>query len=101
MPEGRKFAAGLFATVQLNTTAIQKVILIPIEAFTEGNGKTGYVYLLNKDNKTVTKRKVEIAFVTDDKVAIKSGLDNVNSVITDGVSYLTEDAKVKVKGQAL
>jgi multidrug efflux system membrane fusion protein len=97
LPNGKKFAAGLFATIQLNTTARQKVALIPIEALTEGNGKTGYVYLLNNDNKTVTKRKVEIAFVTDDKVAIKNGLDNVSKVITDGVSYLTEDAIVKVQ----
>jgi RND family efflux transporter MFP subunit len=97
LPGSKKFAAGLFATIQLNTATIQKVTLIPIEAFTEGNGKSGYVYLLNNDEKTVTKRKVEIAFVTDDKVAIKSGLDNVHSVITDGVSYLTEDAKVTVK----
>ena len=95
LPNGQKFAAGLFANIQLNTSATQKVALIPIEAFTEGNGKSGYVYLLNNDKRTVTKRKVEIAFVTDDKIAIKSGLDNVSSVITDGVSYLTEDAVVK------
>lgn len=95
LPNGKKFAAGLFANVKLNTSATQKITMIPIEALTEGNGKTAYVYLLNKDNTTVTKRKVEIAFVTDDKVAIKKGLDNVGEVITDGVSYLTEDAVVK------
>ena len=96
LPEGKKFAAGLFCTVQLSTAAKQKVTLIPIEALTEGNAKTGYVYLVNDDKKSVTKRKVEIAFVDNDKVAIRSGLDNVTNVITDGVSYLTDNATVKV-----
>jgi RND family efflux transporter MFP subunit len=95
LPGDRKFAAGLFCNIQLNTTANEKVTMIPIEALTEGNGKTGYVYLLNNDNKTVTKKKVVIAFVDNDKVGISSGLENVKDVITDGVSYLTEDAIVK------
>ncbi len=96
LPGNKNFAAGLFATIHLNTTSSQFVAMIPIEALTEGDGKTGYVYLLNSDKKSVTKRKVTIAFVDDNQVAINSGLDKVNAVITDGVSYLTEDAKVKV-----
>jgi RND family efflux transporter MFP subunit len=95
LPGDKKFAAGLFCNIQLNTTANEKVTMIPIEALTEGNGKTGYVYLLNNDNKTVTKKRVVIAFVDNDKVGISNGLENVNNVITDGVSYLTEDAVVK------
>jgi RND family efflux transporter MFP subunit len=95
LPGDKKFAAGLFCNITLNTTANEKVTMIPIEALTEGNGKTGYVYLLNNDNKTVTKKRVMIAFVDNDKVGISSGLDNVKNVITDGVNYLTEDAIVK------
>jgi RND family efflux transporter MFP subunit len=96
LPGDKKFAAGLFCNIQLNTTANEKVAMIPIEALTEGNGKTGYVYFLNNDNKTVTKKRVVIAFVDNDKVGISSGLENVKNVITDGVSYLTEDAIVKL-----
>ncbi len=96
LPSDKKFAAGLFATVKLSTASQQKVRMIPIEALTEGDGKTGYVYLLNKDGKTVTKRRVTIGFVEDDKIAVNSGLTDVTDVITDGVSYLTENAKVKL-----
>jgi len=96
LPDIKKFAAGLFCNIQLNSTTNQKIAMIPIEALTEGNGKTGYVYLLNNDKKTVTKRKVEIAFVENGKVAISSGLENVSNVITDGVSYLTENATVQL-----
>ncbi len=96
LPKDKNFAAGLFATIQLSTSSQHQIAMIPIEALTEGDGKTGYVYLLNKGDTTVSKRKVTIAYVENDKVAISSGLEDVSNVITDGVSYLTEDAKVKL-----
>lgn len=95
LPGEKKFAAGLFAKIQINTATKQQVSIIPVEALSEADGKTGYVYTLNVDKKTVTKHKVSIAFIDADKVAIRSGLDNISEVITDGVSYLTENAKVK------
>lgn len=100
LPNNKKFASGLFATIHFQTATQQNIAMIPIEALTEGDGKTGYVYLLNGDNKTVTKRKVTVAYVNDDEVAISNGLEGVSSVITDGISYLTEDAKVKVASSA-
>jgi multidrug efflux system membrane fusion protein len=96
LPGDKKFAAGFFANIQLNSTAVQKVTMIPIEALAEADAKTGYVYVLNADQKTVAKKKVQIAFIDNDKVAIKSGLENVAAVITDGTSYLTENAMVKL-----
>lgn len=95
LPEGKKFAAGLFATIKVNSGVQQKVSVIPIEALTEADGKTGYVYLLNDDKTSVIKKQVQIASIEKDKVIIRSGLENVSNVITDGVSYLTPDAKVK------
>lgn len=95
LPNGKKFAAGFFANIQLNSTAVQKVVMIPIEAVAEADAKTGYVYVLNADNKTVTKKKIQIAFIENDQVAVKSGLENVTTVITDGTSYLTENTLVK------
>lgn len=95
LPEGKKFASGLFATVQLRSIAPQHVTMIPIEALAEGDEKKGYVYVLNADKKTVKKQSVQIAFIDKDKIAIRSGLENISEVITDGVSYLTENSKVK------
>jgi multidrug efflux system membrane fusion protein len=99
LPEGKKFAAGLFARIKLNSSQNQKASIIPIEALTEADGKTGYVYLLNNDKATVTKKQVQIAAIENNKVVIKSGLENVSSVITDGVGYLTENSKVKLVNQ--
>jgi len=96
LPGEKKFAAGLFATIKLNRSAQQELSVIPIEALTEADGKTGYVYLLNNDKTSVTKKQVQIAFIEKDKVVIRSGLENVSDVISDGLSYLTENSKVKL-----
>jgi RND family efflux transporter MFP subunit len=94
-PDGRKLAPGLFATIHIQAKAAQKINRIPIEALAEADGKTGYVYALNSDKKTVSRYKVRIAFIDKDSVALSSGLETVHEVITDGLSYLTEHSKVK------
>jgi multidrug efflux system membrane fusion protein len=96
LPNGARFASGLFAAIQLQPAAQQRVILIPIEALAEADGKSGYVYTVNDDQKTVSRHAVKIAFLEKYKAAIVSGLDGVKEVITDGVGYLTEKATVKV-----
>ena len=96
LPGGSRFAAGLFSTVQLQPAAEQKVTLVPVEAIAEANDKSGYVYTVNADGKTVTKNKVLIAFLENNKAAIVSGLDSAVEVITEGVGYLTEKSIVKV-----
>jgi len=96
LPQGHRFAAGLFATVQLQPATQQTVTLVPIEAITEADEKTGYVYTVNADQRTITRHKVAIAFLQKDKAAISSGLENIGEVITDGVGYLTDKSLVKV-----
>jgi len=96
LPDDKKFAPGLFATIQLKTTAPEQVTMVPVEAITEGDGKKGYVYTLNTNGTTVTKHAVKIAFLDDNKVAISNGLDSIQQVITDGVSYLTATSTVKL-----
>ncbi|HEX3025406.1 MAG TPA: hypothetical protein VHP12_09360, partial [Chitinophagaceae bacterium] len=96
LPNGEKFASGLFATVMLKAATVKALKLIPIEALAEADEKKGFVFALNDDKKTVKKIPVSIAFIDKDKVAISSGLENINEVITDGVSYLTENSNVKI-----
>ncbi|AEW01753.1 hypothetical protein A4D02_07040 [Niastella koreensis] len=96
LPGTARFAAGLFSTVKLQPTGEQTVTLVPVEALTEATDKTGYVYTVNADGKTVTKNKVTIAFLENNKAAIWSGLDSAHEVITEGVGYLTDRSFVKV-----
>lgn len=96
LPGGARFAAGLFAVVRLQPAAEQTVTLVPVEAISEANDKTGYVYTVNADGKTITKNKVTIAFLENNKAAIVSGLDSAKEVITEGVGYLTDKSLVKI-----
>ena len=89
-PEGQKFAPGLFCTLQLQPPAGKSYYFIPASALAEGEGSTGFVYTLNADKRTVKKLPVHIAFLQGDKIAVNSGLENVDQVITQGVGYLTE-----------
>jgi len=95
-PAGHKLAPGLFCTLQLQPSYQQLLTMIPIEALVEGDGKAGWVYTLNADSHTVKKHPIKIAFLSRDKVAVSEGLDSVDQVITEGVSYLTENSVVKV-----
>jgi len=96
LPGGARFAAGLFSTVRLQPVGEQTVTMVPVEALTEANDKTGFIYTVNPDGKTVTKNKVTIAFLENNKAAIVSGLDSAREVITEGVGYLTDKSLVKV-----
>ena len=96
LPEGARFANGLFSTVQIQPAGEQSLTMIPIEAIAEANEKTGFVYVVNADKQTVTRKEVAIAFLEKDRAAISRGLENVQEVITDGVGYLTDKSIIKV-----
>lgn len=96
-PGGCKFAPGLFCSLRIQPPAGRAYTLIPASALAEGEGSGGYVYTLNADNRTVSKRAVRIAFLQDDRMAISGGLDSVREVIADGVGYLTEHSIVTVQ----
>jgi len=96
LPGNARFAAGLFSTVKLQPAGEQTVTMVPVEALTEATDKTGYIYTVNADGKTVTKNKVTIAFLENNKAAIISGLNSVREVVTEGVGYLTDKSFVKV-----
>jgi membrane fusion protein, multidrug efflux system len=94
---GKRFAAGLFAKVELKPAQSRPYIMVPIEAIVEGNGKDAFVYILDDSRKKVKRIPIQIGFVDGDKVLITSGLDNVSEIITSGSAFLTESSSVVVQ----
>ncbi len=94
-PQGRKFAPGLFANIQLQSRSAQQLARVPVEALSEADGKIGYVFTLNPDQQSVNRHKVKIVSIDKDSIAL-SGLDGIHEVITDGLGYLTENTRVKL-----
>lgn len=94
---GKRFAAGLFAKVELKPAQSRAYVMVPIEAIVEGNGKDAFVYILDDSRKKVKRIPVQIGFVDGDKVLVTNGLENVSEVITAGSAFLTESSSVVVK----
>lgn len=93
---GKKFASGLFAKVEIQSSTKQLLHGIPIEAIVEGKGKNAFVFVANGDQKTVKKIPVTVAYITGDSAIISKGLENVKEVITSGSAFLTEFSTIQV-----
>lgn len=94
-PQGKRFAPGLFAEVDITPSQSRAYTIVPIESIVEGNGKSAFVFALQADATSVKKLPVQIAFMEGNQVVIASGLENVREVVTAGAPYLTEKKKVK------
>ena len=96
-PNGVKLAPGLFAKATLTPTQRRAYVMVPIEAIVEGNGKDGFVYVLEADRKHVRKQPIQIGYISGEKVLLTGGLTTVSQVITSGSAYLTEGSEVNVQ----
>lgn len=94
-PKGKKFAVGLFAETEITPSQSKSYQVIPVESLVDGSGEKGFVFTMDGKDK-VKKVLVEVAFMLDDKIAIKGGLENIQNVIAAGSGYLTEYSTVKV-----
>lgn len=70
---------------------------VPLEAIAEADGSEGAVYTVTPEGQA-RRVPVTIAFVEDGRVAIRSGLDGVDQVVTDGLPFVSEGSRVAVGG---
>jgi RND family efflux transporter MFP subunit len=86
--------SGLVAklTIIPSTAKAGERIYVPIGAIVEGNGRTARVFVL--DQKHARQREVDVAFIEGESVAIDTGLQAGEQVITDGAQYLEDGEEV-------
>jgi multidrug efflux pump subunit AcrA (membrane-fusion protein) len=96
-PGAQKFANGLIGKVQISPTITDKVYLIPIAAIQEADAKSGNVFSVSANKKMATIHKVEVAYILKDMVAVRSGLENVKEVITEGGAYLSDKLPLEIQ----
>jgi multidrug efflux system membrane fusion protein len=77
---------------------VHNAIVVPVTALRHGPAGD-FVYVLGND-RTVTQRKVTQARSTSDSVAIATGLQLGERVITEGGDRLKDGAKVMLPGDA-
>jgi RND family efflux transporter MFP subunit len=88
--------AGFIAQAEIVPQASSENIIIPISALVEADGDKGYVYVLEKDKKTVKKTQVKIALTQANEVALFDGLAQGTEIVTEGAAYLTNGSKIRI-----
>jgi membrane fusion protein, multidrug efflux system len=69
-------------------------VYVPIGAIVEGNGRNARLFVLDKDR--ARAREIEVAFIEGGIVALASGVDVGEQVITDGALYLEDGERVAI-----
>jgi len=89
-----KLISGFVAKVSIVPSLKQKFATIPIEALAEAEGENGFVYTV--EGNTARKIPVQISNIFGSEIAIRSGLENIAFVVTDGAAYLMDGKTVEV-----
>ncbi|MCB9315707.1 MAG: efflux RND transporter periplasmic adaptor subunit [Lewinellaceae bacterium] len=99
-PQGKRFAPGLFAEVDIAPQQARRYAVVPVEAIIEGDGLEAFVFALQPDGESVQKIPVQVAFLEGNLAVLAQSLPETTEVITSGAPYLTEKKKVKKMEQA-
>jgi membrane fusion protein, multidrug efflux system len=93
-PTNLPLKSGLVAklTVVPSSASAGSRVYVPIGAIVEGDGRTARLFVLDKDK--ARRRDVEVAFIEGDNVAVASGIEAGEQVITDGAQYLEDGEQV-------
>ena len=94
-PQGKRFAPGLFAQVDITPSKSRSYVSVPVESIVEGDGKSAFVFVPQPDGESVRRVPVQIAFIDGSRVLIASGLERATEVVTDGAPYLSEKKKIR------
>lgn len=93
---GHRLVSGFVADIEIHPTAAGDYRIIPIDALVEADGSLGTVYTVDPVTKRARAVTVIISHVASGRVAVASGLENVNEVVTDGAAYLADSSLVSV-----
>jgi membrane fusion protein, multidrug efflux system len=95
-PQEKRLASGLFAKVEIIPAQQESLKSIPIESLIEGDGKNAFVFVVNVDQKSVSKIPVTIAYLKNNEAMIAQGLEKVKEVINEGAAFLTEFSSITI-----
>ncbi len=95
-PSDLPLKSGLVAklTVVPASASAGSRIYVPISAIVEGDGRTARLFVLDKDR--ARRRDVEVAFIEGENVALVTGVEAGEQVITDGAQYLEDGEQVAI-----
>ncbi len=93
--DGNKLRAGMFADVAILLDERSNVILVPRSAITEMDGQP-MVFVVAADEQTVTARPVKTGLTDDGRIEITDGLSVGETIVTAGLSNLSDGTKINI-----
>lgn len=91
---GKHFLSGLIGEADIYSGKKKMYYAIPADALINSSEMSGDVYVLEK-NKPV-KRKVYIAEIENNEILVNRGLNENDTVITEGMNYIKEGSEVEI-----
>jgi len=89
-------SAGMVGRVEIAPSSGVRASVIPIEALLEADGDEATVYALAGDGRRAERRRVTVAWLVGDRVAVTNGLEGVSAVLTAGAAYVENGGLVQV-----
>ena len=86
--------AGMFAKVKLYTSEYSGYPVIPQDSLVNNNDNY-FVYVVNEDGQTVSKRQVTLGKIVDGYYQLLTGVDIGESIVTEGMLTLSQGSKIK------
>lgn len=93
--DGPVLRSGLIGHAAIAPRPGDPLAFVPVEALQEGNGAAAAVFV-TRDGRTAERRAVRIGFIDGTEVAIASGLDGVDQVITAGADRVAPGSPVEL-----
>ncbi|GAB2590124.1 efflux RND transporter periplasmic adaptor subunit [Spirosoma areae] len=93
----KQLKPGLNANVRVKNSTGDAQLLIPYQAVTEQMSE--YFVFVVGDSSKVTQKKVTLGARINDKVIVKNGLTEGETIVTEGTQKIREGAVVKVNNQ--
>lgn len=85
--------AGMFAKVTLYTLEYSGLPLIPSSCIVTKGGKQ-YVYVVNADGKSVSRREITTGQSVDNVIQVASGISNGEKIVTEGQRVLSDGSLI-------
>ncbi len=96
-PQTKTLAAGFAAKAEIFPNRQETYRWVPLSALVEGTGNVAAVYTVSQNR--AKKIVVHIAHILDGKVLVAKGLENIDTIVTEGSAYLADGANVEIVSQ--
>lgn len=89
-----KIKPGMACDIEINISATNNVIAVPYQSVLQGDNGQNYVYVINSQTKTASKKAVKLGSFINNEIEIISGIAIGDLIVTEGKQKLSDQAKV-------